>query len=96
MSKTTRNAFLLFFTFFLHQFLREAAIQGDQRISCFSEEKDPDKGDTSTAFYNGYVLCEKLRVAQNKPKSKDRLQMENLWSEDGGFNITTASNNRFV
>ena len=65
-------------------------------LARFREKKGYDKGNTSAAFYDAYVYLEKLRIAQNKPKSKDRIKMEEVWDQKGGFNTTTASNNKGV
>jgi hypothetical protein len=65
-------------------------------LARFCERKGADKGNTSDAFYKGYIYFEKLRLAQKKPKNKDRLSMEEIWGPEGGFSIGTASNNRGV
>jgi hypothetical protein len=62
-------------------------------LSRFREKKGYDKGNTSTAFYDAYVYLEKVRLAQGKPKSKDRQKMEELWGPSG-FDTTTNWNNK--
>jgi len=63
-------------------------------LSRFREKKGYDKGNTSSAFYDAYVYLEKIRIAEGKPKSKDRVKMEELWSSKGGFDTTTSWNNK--
>ncbi|KAF2500327.1 hypothetical protein BU16DRAFT_523132 [Lophium mytilinum] len=63
-------------------------------LSNFRSQKGYDKGNTSSAFYAAYCYFEKLRIKEGKPKSKDRLKMEELWSEEGGFDISKASNQK--
>lgn len=65
-------------------------------LSRFCEKKGYDRGNTSAAFYSAYVFLEKLRIAQDKPKSKDRIKMEEVWASQGGSNITTASNHKGI
>lgn len=65
-------------------------------LAKFREKKGYDKGSTSAAFYDAYVYLEKLRIAQDKPKSKDRVKMEEIWGARGGFNTTTLSNNKGI
>ena len=36
-------------------------------------------------FYGAYVFFEKLRIAEKKPKSKKRLEMEEIYSMEGGM-----------
>lgn len=62
----------------------------------FCEKKGYDKGNTSGAFYEAYVYFEKLRVAEGKPKSKDRLKMEELWSHRGGFDREKESSHKGI
>ena len=40
-------------------------------------------GASSPIFYGSYVYFEKLRIKQNKPKSKKRREMEEVWGEQG-------------
>ncbi|KAI5816260.1 hypothetical protein BZA77DRAFT_61521 [Pyronema omphalodes] len=67
-----------------------ASIQVKQ-LNDFCMKKGPDAGNTSTVFYGGYIYFEKLRIAEGKPKSAFRLQMEKEWGAEGGFNITESS-----
>ncbi|KAF2810230.1 uncharacterized protein BDZ99DRAFT_520310 [Mytilinidion resinicola] len=64
------------------------------QLSSFRSKKGYDRGNTSTAFYACYIYFEKLRIKEGKPKSKDRLKMEELWAKEGGFNIETAGHNK--
>ncbi|KAF2091561.1 hypothetical protein K490DRAFT_20491, partial [Saccharata proteae CBS 121410] len=54
------------------------------QLSSFRGKNGYDAGNTSTAFYAAYCYFEKLRIKEGKPKSKDRLKMEELWSREGG------------
>lgn len=67
-----------------------------RNLSAFMSKNGYDAGNTSEAFYASYVSFEKLRIKQGKAKSKDRLEMERLWGEHGGFNVTVASHNKGV
>lgn len=49
----------------------------------FMGQKGTSDGSGSIVFYAGYVLFEKLRVRDGKPKSQFRLEMENAWGEEG-------------
>lgn len=51
------------------------AIQTKQ-LTDFRSKKGPLSGITSSVFYSAYVLFEKMRLANGKPKSKHRLDME--------------------
>jgi hypothetical protein len=67
-----------------------ASIQIKQ-LNDFRGKKGADAGNTSSVFYGGYVYFEKLRIAEGKPKSAFRVQMEKEWGEHGGFNTTHSS-----
>lgn len=41
-------------------------------------------GASSNVFYGAYVFFEKIRVAEGKPKTQHRLDMEAFWSDQGG------------
>ena len=55
-------------------------------LNDFLGKKGASAGNTSAVFYSSYVFFEKLRIKDNKPKSKHRIQME---AEHGaeGFDI---------
>lgn len=89
-------------------FLRETAktygpdkkIQ-NKSLNDFLGKKGAMAGNTSNVFYASYAFFEKLRIRDNKPKSKHRLDMENIW--DGtepfgrgkaGLDIKTLSSNQ--
>ncbi|GAB7348755.1 hypothetical protein MBLNU459_g7487t1 [Dothideomycetes sp. NU459] len=67
-----------------------ASIQSSQ-LSRFRSYKGADAGNTNCVFYAAYVYFEKLRLAEKKPKSKHREEMERIWASQGGFNVSTAS-----
>lgn len=56
-----------------------------KQLSDFRSKKGPSMGNTSSVFYAAYVYFEKLRLAENKPKSKHRKEMEAAWAGRGGF-----------
>ncbi|ROW13161.1 hypothetical protein VPNG_04890 [Cytospora leucostoma] len=45
--------------------------------------KGPLSGNTSSVFYASYVLFEKLRIRDRKPKSKFRQEMEEVHGDEG-------------
>ncbi|RYP76491.1 hypothetical protein DL771_001725 [Monosporascus sp. 5C6A] len=55
------------------------------QLAGFRSQKGPKAGCKSTVFYAAYVYFEKLRLATSKPKSKHRLDMEEIWGRRGGF-----------
>ncbi|KAE9967538.1 hypothetical protein BLS_006312 [Venturia inaequalis] len=67
-----------------------------RNLGAFMAKNGYDSGNTSEAFYAAYVYFEKLRIKQGKPKSKDRLEMERVWGDRGGFNITTIGHNKGI
>lgn len=79
------------------QFLRDIAasyqkaprkVQSTQ-LSKFRSKKGAWEGNTSVVFYGAYVFFEKLRIAEKKPKSKKRLEMEGIYSKEGGVDTTS-------
>ncbi|KAI2601782.1 hypothetical protein GGR54DRAFT_626962 [Hypoxylon sp. NC1633] len=48
-------------------------------------------GCSSQIFYAAYVYFEKKRIAEGKPKSQDRLKMEEIWSEKGCLDMETGA-----
>jgi hypothetical protein len=47
-------------------------------------------------FYAAYVFFEKVRLAEGKPKSKHRVEMEEIWGGKGGFNTTRGHHRGYV
>jgi hypothetical protein len=41
-------------------------------------------GASSSVFYGAYVFFEKIRLAEGKPKTQHRLDMEAFWNDKGG------------
>lgn len=64
---------------------RPASIQSSQ-LSRFRGMKGARAGATSSVFYGAYVFFEKMRLKEKKPKTKHRLDMEEVWPE--GFDRT--------
>ena len=56
-----------------------------RQMPTFQNKKGPRSGADSAVFYASYVFFEKLRIKKNKPKSKKRLEMEGVWTKEGGF-----------
>ena len=50
-----------------------------KQLTDFRNKKGPTAGNTSVVYYTAYVYFEKLRLAEGKPKSKHRVQMEGQW-----------------
>lgn len=53
------------------------------QLSNFRNSKGPIRGVKLPLFYACYVFFEKLRIKEGKPKSKHRLEMEELWYPAG-------------
>ncbi|MCJ1399059.1 hypothetical protein MMC11_002261 [Xylographa trunciseda] len=58
-------------------------ISASQLLS-FLRKKGPMEGNSSGVFYVAYVFFEKLRIKKGRKKSKARLEMEEVWGDDGG------------
>ncbi|KAK8015100.1 hypothetical protein PG990_008396 [Apiospora arundinis] len=52
-----------------------------KQLADFRAKHGSNAGATSTVFYAAYVYFEKLRLAQGKPKSAHREEMEKRWPE---------------
>lgn len=59
-----------------------------KQLKDFQTKKGPLAGNTSKIYYAAYVFFEKQRVAQRKPKSKMRVEMEDQWEGEGGIDRT--------
>ncbi|KUI55894.1 hypothetical protein VP1G_03335 [Cytospora mali] len=53
------------------------------QLSRFLANKGPLSGNTNVVFYSSYVLFEKMRIRDRKPKSKFRQEMEALHPGEG-------------
>lgn len=60
-------------------------------LTAFRKKKGPLAGCTSSVYYAAYVYFEKLRLAEGKPKSKHRLDMEGIYP--GGVDREKDPNN---
>lgn len=49
------------------------------QLQRFRGKSGANEGGDSKVFYAGYVFFEKKRIAEKKPKSKKRLEMEKVW-----------------
>lgn len=83
------------------QFLRDLAAMFNatecklqsKQLNDFRGKSGPDGGNTSRVFYAAYVFFEKLRLAEGKPKSKHRKDMEAAWPN--GFDTEHNSGGRY-
>ncbi|KAI0425004.1 hypothetical protein F5Y09DRAFT_322810 [Xylaria sp. FL1042] len=71
------------------------SIQSKQ-LADFRAMKGARTGARSSVFYAAYVYFEKLRVAQGKPKTAHRLNMESVWEAEGGFDRENDHRTRFI
>jgi hypothetical protein len=62
----------------LHGPDKGASVQTSQ-LQRFRGKSGANEGSDSKVFYAGYVFFEKKRIAEKKPKSKKRLEMEHVW-----------------
>ena len=62
----------------LHRPDRGVSVQSAQ-LQRFRGKSGANEGGDSKVFYAGYVFFEKKRIAEKKPKSKKRLEMEKVW-----------------
>jgi hypothetical protein len=65
-------------------------------LSRFRAKNGYDVGSTCEAFNAAYVWLEKMRIFEDNPKSKDRLKMEELWADRGGFDTLKTSAHKGV
>lgn len=54
-------------------------------LNDFIGKRGATAGNTSSVFYGSYVFFEKMRVRDNKPKSKHRETMEKEYASEGGM-----------
>lgn len=54
-----------------------------EQLARFLGQKGPLGGNTSSVFYASYVLFEKLRIRDKKPKSRFRQEMEVIHEDEG-------------
>ena len=60
------------------------------QLQRFRGLQGPDAGNSSPLYYAAYVFFEKLRVAQNKPKTKMREKMEHIYPNGVDTNVPPA------
>lgn len=80
----TQAAFLRELLAQFHADKKPKGIQSSQ-LQKFRSQSGPNAGNTSSVFYSAYIFFEKLRLAQGKPKSSHRLDMEEAWPD--GFEV---------
>lgn len=61
------------------------------QLTRFRERSGVDAGISNPIFYAAYVYFEKLRIKEDKPKSKHREEMEKIWAKEGGLDLTRPS-----
>lgn len=61
----------------------EARTFQSKQLNDFRNRRGAMSGNTSSIFYGAYVYFEKLRVKQDKPKSKHRTDMERVHGKKG-------------
>ncbi|KAF9632301.1 hypothetical protein BFW01_g3163 [Lasiodiplodia theobromae] len=57
------------------------------QLANFRGKKGANAGNTTVTFYAAYCFFEKLRLKEGKPKSKFRLEMEDIWVKRGSFDL---------
>lgn len=62
---------------------RDGRTASPANLRYFLGQKGPRGGNTSTTFYAAYVFFEKQRIKSGKPKSKLRLEMEDVHGWEG-------------
>jgi len=77
----------------LHGPDKGASVQSSQ-LQRFRGKSGANEGGDSKVFYAGYVFFEKKRIAEKKPKSKKRLEMEKVWPN--GVDRETFGRLRYV
>ncbi|KIW02261.1 uncharacterized protein PV09_06411 [Verruconis gallopava] len=63
------------------------------QLNKFRNYGGPLTGNMSGIYYAAYVYFEKERIANGRPKSQHRLDMENAWELKGGVDLTQNFNN---
>ncbi|KAI0847206.1 hypothetical protein F5Y00DRAFT_271326 [Daldinia vernicosa] len=71
------------------------SIQSKQ-LNDFRRGHGAKTGAKGTVFYAAYVYFEKLRLAQGKPKTEHRLDMEDIWAWKSGFDRETDHRTVFL
>lgn len=76
---------------------------GTGSLNDFLSKKGPNAGNTSGVFYAAYVYFEKMRIRDQKPKSKFREEMEDVWngsrnypSFKPGFDLKHGMNTGYI
>lgn len=58
-----------------------------KQLNDFRSKRGPRAGCSSSVFYAAYVFFERARIAEGRPKSQHRLNMEYIWASRGGFEL---------
>lgn len=67
-----------------------------QNLKTFMDQTTTMDGNTSKSFYAGYLLFEKQRIRDNKPKSAFRLEMEARHGPEGVNRTTNMKTTSFI
>jgi hypothetical protein len=67
----------------------------DANLRYFLGLKGPSAGNTTAMFYAAYVFFEKRRIKDGKPKTKLRLEMEDVY-DWRGMDLDTPSNTVYI
>lgn len=81
---------------FVRDITKAAYPQGQKKPSTktmndFMWKKGPRAGNTSAVFYAAYAFFEKLRIRDEKPKTKFREEMESIRKKENGFDVEYPS-----
>lgn len=77
------------------QFHKEQKKIQSNSLSRFRSQKKTSRGNTNPMYYGAYCFFEKLRIAQDKPKSQHRQAMEERHGASG-VNTTRPSGNTWI
>jgi hypothetical protein len=66
------------------------------QLSAFRSKKGAYHGNTSSVYYGAYVFFEKIRIAENTPKSKKRFEMEDIHSMHHGMDTKRRQDHFYV
>lgn len=67
-----------------------------KQLHDFLSKKGPSSGNSSCVYYAAYVYFEKLRIKEGKKKSQMRLDLEGIYSYEGGMSRKLRVNESYV
>lgn len=77
-------------------FARACGDQAAGRLTRFLAQKGVMSQNTNPFFYNAYVLLEKIRIREGRPKSEFREAMEDIYSDRWGVNIRENADGPYI